>query len=296
MKKQVITGHVFSSKKREGGTLVNIPSVIKKGEKSVKTVNDKGQSVLLVTGKGGEISINLTEISKNLEVLKGKSSTFLKNLASEDRQIHDHIVAVRNHLVGTGAISHLDDVIREVFKDVQVLMPGTVGAYYVGCSRDTNFSGTPGCAATCAGSFGPEEGTMGWEACKNICFLYDGNGTFHFLNEVSDHTNAFIFIQDTLPFNGFSEEEVNKLRSHGICKVKIVTYKDGSNYVDKSKDFVSLDTYLIKANTETRATPIQKREVATSNESSGGGLFLLIVLILIFIALIWYFTKKQRKP
>ena len=267
--------------------------------KTTKTTNERGQSILLVQGEDGQIRINLTDIHKNLEHLKLKAFAFVKTLDADDRRILEHITAVRNNLLGTGLVSHIDDIIRDVFKDIgsaSNILPGTVVAHLNGCNLNTDFNGLPSCSAICAGSFNPEDGTMGWEPCRHPCFLYDGQN-LDLLNEVTNNDNAYIFMAYHLPFSGFTDDMINKLKVHGVRKAKIVTYKDGGQYLDKDKDFVNLEDLPILGN-KNKGVDLNKKQVRQTPQETNSTiswviLGIVIAVFIVILILVWWFYRGK---
>jgi hypothetical protein len=261
------------------------PVFLTKGVESTRRRGDNGEDILQLTEGDTKITIDMTDIEKRLLQLREHVDEFIIDLSDDNRANHDYIRTARRAL-GVTAVSHIDEIITRIFKDVTVVMPGTVGAYYIGCFIDsTSFTGTVGCSAHCAGSISPSENTMGWEACKYTCFIYTPQN-FISLNETSDITQSYIFIRDTIDFKGFTDGEIKNLKNFGVQKAKLVKYVNSAKYTDMTSGFVDLEN-LPHVKVEKPVT----REIPSSSSSSYS--MFIILLLIIVLAFLWLGMRRK---
>src|SRR5207253_1295542 len=127
----------------------------------------------------------------------------------------------------TQSFNHVHEIIQDVFKDVENVTPGTVGAYFGGCLSKTDFKGNPSCSAACAGSVPFELGTQGWEFCDKLTILYNsesGVSSLTTTNNPQDKREAYVFVSNNKDFDGFTQADIQQMKSYGIEKAKIVKY------------------------------------------------------------------------
>lgn len=120
--------------------------------------------------------------------------------------------------------------IKDIYGNVKHPIPGTVGAFFVGCIHDSKFMVPLECNPTCGAGFD----------CSDTVLVY--NGEFKTLNNKTT-TNAYIFIKDD-NFKRFDHYDIRMLKEAGIQSyILIFSNEDGSykkvskkKYINHEKD------------------------------------------------------------
>lgn len=248
--------------------------------------------MIIIKGPNGSqgYGVNLNLLKSKLKDLKEKSDVRIDDLTGQDLEDFRYIVDLANVLYQSGGYGCMYKVINKIFATVHDTVPGTVGAYFVGChTKNASFKGKHGCSATCAGSFKPPSGGE-FKPCEHLVVLIDhSTGEFKQLNDPDDKSKAFIHVIGAKNFN-LSKEQTSKLRSWGVRKVKVYSYDlDTSQYSELTRGFVNIcgDGHGDNNN--------GSNGDSTNNDDNGSNgntmafiFFILIILIVVFIAwMVW---------
>jgi hypothetical protein len=202
---------------------------------------------------------------------------------------------------------HIQEEIRKHYDPKRQMSNTSVGALFHGYLVPVTIN-DPGlnkvCTPLCAGSLSPD----GFETkCKEHVFYAKMNaeGFYNFYSynkESSTNPNAIIFLPESPKFNGFTQEEIVKLKESNVRKCKV--YTASSNpivYNPLYNDFVDVDT-LATLDQQDReiinSLTIDQNGLLVGNGSNNGssskwGWFLLVVIIII-ILLFGFLACKRR--
>lgn len=241
----------------------------RKGKKNFDLSSSDFSEIGEYIPKSDTLQRELDHLADNADkfIIKCPTSTLIK--------FHNIVKRVQESY-GKQDYKDLYDKIQTSFSKVTKITPGTIGAYFKGCSYSSNGESVvnPACTAACAGSVPLPKGTPGWKLCDTLCLIYDGKNSFNILNDVDSSKEAVVYIPENIKFNGFSKDNINALKSRGIEKAKISQYSDdGMSYKYITPDFTDLD----KFNTD---VPNGNKNVVNTNVLIGVAVVLGIVLLI----------------
>lgn len=254
----------------------------------VKIVDD--DTMILLGGEGEEnAEINIGGARKIVRELRDKyaevpTKDLTKDMKKKFKKVHELLSMLRD----TPAYEYLHKMVVEEFhcKNDHHYRIGTVGAYFCECQAHSDFPGNKSCSLGCLLGMHPEGGCDGYYPCEYTCLIYNGDETFGVLNIAKDVNQAYVFVNHTFHFMGFTLNEVKSLRNMGVKEVKVVKHSEGLSYQEVSVDFVPVDK-LCLVRTSSNGTK--------SSELSYATILLIIIVIIVIIALIyggWYYYKN----
>jgi len=240
-------------------------------------------------GANRKFSISLKTFEDSLNRIKKYHSTPTGELSGKDLGDFNDI----RHIVSLGISAGAGDVIYEpinrVFGDVTHLVPGTVGAYLMGCRHHTDHKGNSACSAVCAGSI--QLTVQGFSPCDILAVLYDRDKGFSRLNNPSSNTDAIIYYPESIGASHHSRQEIEQLMSYGVKRVKQMTYdSSGTHYKETTPDFIDIG-HIVKRDI-VPPTPVPVAPSGSSS-SSGGTIAIVVIIILIILLLIYLASKKK---
>lgn len=259
--------------------------------------------MIIIKGSNGNNghSVNLTQLKKILKGLREKANVKTEDLTGEDANNFRYVVDLANVLYQSGGYLCVYKAINEIFAGVHKPLPGTVGAYFVGChTQNMTFGGKNGCSAVCAGAFKPPAGHGDFKPCEHLVILIDTKtGEFKQLNDPEDKSKAFIHVVGSKNFS-LSPAQNNKLRSLGVKKVKIYAYDmDSSQYTALTNGFID----ICQGNKDNGNGKNRRNGGRGGNGGGNGGgnadeegnagaywflFFVILIIIIIFIVwLVW---------
>lgn len=211
-----------------------LPSLI---DTSLFIESSKGQyekisdQVYLIRDKDGKnCQLNRNDLVYSLKELHKYSHVFIDKLSVKQKELLDSITEAARILHNTKVLNDLvlDDV-KKVFSDIKHPIPGTVGAFFVGCFNEDKFKGPLGCNPRCAASFISCDKEQ--LACEdNIYILKD----YQFIklnkkehNQPSEH--VYIYIDDS-DFEQFYQSNINTLKRGGVKKVTLIYSNEDGTY------------------------------------------------------------------
>lgn len=217
----------------------NNHKTLTKGNNYHRTVSRDGRDTIII--KGGtsdtpnglqDYTIDLDEVRKTLRNLKENHAVFISSLGGD---LHERFMNIRDLIdimKTSGAYKFIDEIINEVFADVKSVTPGTIGSYLIGCNIANDFKGEAGCSATCVGSVQNTD-IPGVSECKKLALLYDNDKTFTAINNPEFKEDALVYVNSKEVFKGFSRDDIKRLQSFGVKRIKVVKYSDdGSKYTE----------------------------------------------------------------
>jgi hypothetical protein len=256
-----------------------------KGNKDVTFELKKGyDNVYIIKTSDTKWEFNRNDLLEALKSLKKHYYTSIKTLGEEQQESFGKVMAALDMLHKTGKLYELiHNDIQHIFADVKIVIPGTVAAYFIGCSSNDNFSGPMGCNPKCAASLAPGGKDPSNYTCGDLVLMYENDRTFSSLNQkMSPH--CYIYIGD-FRFKGFSRENIQQLTDANISSVTLIYGKEDGTYGDVIS---SMPVNQLPLVTDTSTD-------ATSDDNGAWILFVVIIAIIILILLLILYQSYNRR-
>jgi hypothetical protein len=173
-----------------------------------------------------------------------------------------------------------------IFADVLKVIPGTVAAFFIGCSRVKDFPGPVGCNPNCVSAM-PHKKSSSRHSCDNLVLIYT-NGSFNSLNDVKS-SHVYIYIANP-EFRGFTATNIQQLRDYEIKTANLIfELGEGSQRTEKNVAIDDLPTDNRPATL--KAAPAAKKksgvgQSGSTNNNAGIIVFVIIILLIIGILLL----------
>lgn len=258
--------------------------------------------------------INITEMRAKLQEFRKYADVKIENLPPDVKVALENFSELISALSETAFYSQMIDIIEDVFRDVTIVKPMTVGEYFRGCFVSNSFNGPIACSTTCAGMISPPQGIKGWAFCEQNVIRYDGN-KLEFQYQVAGCNKAIVHVVDDNQ-RGFTQQHIQQLMDSGIQYVTLYLVAEDGKYVEQMNTQPVGRLPLRTVTPPTNDTGIAPTGVlpafdgsasvtpaGVSNDggsgSSGGGiglgwLFLLIIIIIIIGVVIWLASRRQE--
>jgi hypothetical protein len=221
---------------------------------------------------------------ESLKSMKKYSYTPVKSLDEEPKETFGKIMIALEMLYRTGKLYELiHNDIQQIFADVKIVIPGTVAAYFIGCSSNDNFSGPIGCNPKCAAALAPGGKNHSDYTCEDIVLMYEHDNTFSSLNKkISPH--SYIYIGNP-KFKGFTEENIKQLTDANISSATLIYGKEDGTYGE------------IISSMPVSQLPLESSTDSTSATTSDAGWIVLVIIIaiIILILLIILYQSYNRR-
>jgi len=251
-----------------------------KGNKDVTFELKKGHDNIYIikTADNRRLEFNRNSFLDTLKDLKKYSHNPIKILNDEQKDSFNKIMNSIEGLQKTGKLYELiRNDINSIFDDVKIVIPGTVSAYFIGCSANGNFPGPMGCDPRCAASLAPGGKDPAEYTCDDLVLMYENDKTFSSLNrKMSTHT--YIHIGDA-DFKGFTEDNVKQLEEAHITSATLIYAKADGTYGDIISSIPISKLPVITQNQNDTNNN-------TSNDNGAWILFIIIIAIVIILLLI----------
>ena len=240
---------------------------------------------IITTSDNRKLEFDRSSLLDTLKDLKKYSNTPIKLLEDDQKASFASVMSAIGMLYKVGKmyeIVHND--IQSVFDDIKVVIPGTVAAYFIGCSSNDNFFGPMGCNPKCAASLAPGGKDPSDYKCDNLVLLYENDGTFSALNQqISQHT--YIHIGD-FNFKGFTVDNIKKLTDANISSATLIYGKADGTY---GEPINSMPVDKLPLISETQ----QAQTTSSTNDSGAWALFIIIAIIIIILLIILYLSYSR---
>jgi hypothetical protein len=249
----------------------------------------------------GHKKITQVDIGKFDELckkFKDKKDMKIKKLIGSDKEDFNLMVSYVHLLYGTSYYSHLFERVKKYFKNVNSILPGTVGSYFAGCLIQNENKAVPvqGCAISCAGSMPLPKDEEGWSFCDKAVILAEKeNDSYNFsivkpANTEEEMDPAYLFIESNSidEFQGFSNSEKDQILAFGCKKVKLIGYNKNLNYseiYDEPKPIRDIKHRNQKESSK-------QKEVDDDNSIL---VFLLLILFLFLLFVLCFLSYKMYK-
>lgn len=159
--------------------------------------------------------------------------------------------------------------IQRIYSHIKNPLPGTVGAFFIGCFNNDNFNGPLGCNPRCAASLLKCDG-VNFE-CGDTILIFSKH-EFTCINKKST-SHAYIYIEDE-KFTKFSNHELNQLNQTGVKSVTMIYGNADGTYREITNEII-LD------------------HVNGDESSSSVWLILLIFIIILLLIALFYFYGQH---
>lgn len=178
------------------------------------------------------------------------------------------------------------EIVHSVFGDVAPIVPGSVAAFFVGCSLSTSKSGSSvGCQDGCAGNL-PTPGYTIDDFCDSHVGLHSGTSLDLSYSPTEQVDSILIYHNSLNP--SLTREEVSRLKKMGITTALLI-YTGGP--VRHTSKPVSINSLLSK-----QTSSSNKKRIANSivhhkekkEEDYGWGWIIAAVILLLIIIVIVY--------
>ena len=213
----------------------------------------------MITTKGGkkkkELKIKVAELNSLVEDLRYNSDKKINRITGEIKVKFGQLKHLVTLLYDTNSYNILVDMVNKHFKDLETIIPGTIGAYCIGCERGSE------CSPICAGSMPMDNNG---ENCKDTVILAEyNNGRYDFTllktrtetestestesskssseyrtdgferGSKSDkrHNSGYVFVPHTTldDFAGFTKREKRMLEKLGVDHVNLYGYNENGD-------------------------------------------------------------------
>lgn len=226
------------------------------------------ENVFLIRGHDGETcELHRNDLIYSLKQLHKYSHVFIDKLKDEQTKLFDGITEATRILHNNKVLNELVlKDIKKIFGDIEHPVPGTVGAFFVGCFNKDKFKGPLGCNPRCAASFITCDKEQ-LECSDNIYIFKDGqfiklNKKNH--NQPTEH--VYIYIDDH-QFTDFSHGQLSILRRGGVKSITTIYSNEDGSY----KNIIYNKSI---------------EHIKVTQDSSNVGWILLIIFIILLILLI----------
>jgi hypothetical protein len=176
--------------------------------------------------------------------------------------------------------------IHEIFSDIKSVIPGTIGAYFIGCTVPSNFNGPSVCDPRCVSSLPPGEKNLGYGECDDLVLIYSEGG-FNSLNEKRS-PRVYIYIGD-INFTGFTPDNIEQLKEAEIEKAILIYGGIDGSYREVTNEIGLADL--------PRSTPAVQSSSSSSSSSNNNGAaiglaVIIIVIIIILLIVLWQSNNR----
>lgn len=239
------------------------------------------------------------------------SAMKIEKLPSNIREKFDSMVTYVIALYNTTSYKRFYTIVSDMFKKVKNVKPGTVGAYFVGCSTKVHGLPNMNCSLLSAGSMPLPKGTKGWKFCDQTVIkaeCHDGKFTFATLHNGKDDQHSFVYVDflSLASFPGFSTQEKIVLSNNGNGKIFLYGVKsEGKNYIPLTEG----PTPLGNIKTRDKNTSCNKNQTKnvkkklnnkSNNNNNENNTFLMIICFIIIIFIIYIvirlFSRGRTNP
>ena len=231
------------------------------------TVNDEKD---LVKPKGDN---SLASILPYLNNLHGNAHHSIDSLSPDLKKQYEAVTSFVCSAHGTSDYKAFMNHVKDGFSHISSPVPGTVGAYFVGCLIPNSLDPLRRCGLLCSQALPREDE----KSCMYSVYLLakDDNGVWALtkISSSDSDENILLYYDANDTFPGLTTSQVQYLKSQGVQNVNVINY-EGINYTESS--FVPLD------------------EIQTIPDSSSSAFdtdVLVLIIIIIIIILLFLFLS-----
>lgn len=166
--------------------------------------------------------------------------------------------------------SHYDkvlEIIKKHFGDSSTVKIGTVGHFFFGCFKSTDYKGPVHCSANCAGNVVPPQGP-GFETCSDNVYYLNANGQLD-LRISSDSKKAIVHVLKP-SYTGLTRGQVADLRRRNIEVVDINIVSSDFKHTVVSEN-IPLSEIDIQEESQSASCASANYSQSVSNDKSSSG-------------------------
>lgn len=263
-----------------------------KGTKDTTYELKKGHdNIYIIKTDNKKLEFDRNSFVGTLKDLKKYSHNPIRTLDEEQGDSFGKIMNAIEMLNKTGKLYELiNNDILSIYDDIKIVIPGTIAAYFIGCSSNDGFPGPVGCNPRCAAALAPGGKDPSEYTCNDIVLIYETDKTFSSLNQkISQH--AYIFIRDP-NFKGFTEDNIKQLTDAGITSATLIYGREDGTYENIVGPIPTNKLPL-----ESQSQNQNQNATTNSNDNAAWILFIIIISIIIILLFIFlYQSYANRVP
>lgn len=237
-----------------------------------------------------------------LKYFSKNRNKFIKDLTKEEQSKFNQITNLISYTYETENYYQVNSLIKSIFSDLDNVIPGTIGAYFLGCLSQSPLTVNSNPSKTSCSNLKVDNievhsnNNKNWDLCNQTVFWYKDDDLL-ILNKIKDSTKTLLFTNysNYNMFPGLSENQRKILSDHNVREIMIVG-------CIKEKEYVELTSWIYLENVKSKVTfnplisQIPLTENNTHNYDVNTGLFILITtVILVIILLLWKIFNKKSK-
>lgn len=227
--------------------------------------------IYLVHTKDKTYELHRKRLIKTLKELHQYANLQISQLNDDQTELLSSTIEITRILYNTNALKDLVlKDIREIYGHIKNPVPGTVGAFFIGCFNNDDFDGPIGCNPRCAASMLKCSDNITFE-CGDMILIYS-NHQFKPLNEKVT-THAYIYIDDD-KFVKFSHHELGQLNKSGVKSVTMIYGNPDGSYREITNEII-LDYGCL------------------DDSSNIGWIVLIIILVILLLLGLFYFYGQD---
>lgn len=263
-----------------------------KGKDDITYHHEGGaDDIFTIKNSEGTFKLSRKDLRQALEDLKTQSNIPVKQLAPSYAELLESIFEALKFLYSSKELyGMIHSDIKDIFKDVKKAIPGTVAAFFIGCSVDKDFPGPMGCDPRCAASIPPGESVPGYSDCDDLVLAYI-NSMFSSINGKKS-AHAYIYIGDT-NFNGFPVEHIEQLKKEKIEKATLIfAHTDSDKSYKEISSPINIDK-LPQKQEQIKETNLTQTNDVSCDSSAGIAIVVIIVIVIIVLLILLYQSTRQ---
>lgn len=256
----------------------NTDEIKYKGEKEQKNlqiyekISNDEDIYLIKTDNGHSYKLYRKHLLDTLKELHKFSHLQTSKLNEEQNSLLSSTIEATRILYNTKALKDL------VLKDIQDIfhiknpIPGTIGAFFVGCLNNDDFTGPIGCNPRCAASLLNCDEHFN---CSDTILILTENEFKSLNNKHTSH--AYIYIEDS-EFKDFKSYQISQLKDAGIQSITIIYSNEDGSYKEITNE-LHIDTFDCDNN---------------SNIQAGWIVIIILIIILILFFLLYFYENNYN--
>jgi len=225
--------------------------------------------IYLVHTKDRSYELHRKRLIKTLKDLHQYAHLSISQLDVQQTELLASTIETTRVLYNTNALKDLVlKDIQEIYGHIKNPIPGTVGAFFIGCFNNDDFKGPLGCNPRCAASILKCDGVT--FECGDTILIYSKNQFKPLNNKVTTH--AYIYIDDD-KFVKFNKYQLGLLNKSGIKSVTMIYGNPDGSYREITNE-IQLDYH------------------ECDNNNIGWIVLIIILALLIILGLIYFYQDS----
>jgi hypothetical protein len=240
------------------------------------------------------VDVPVSELEKSIDLLAKNPNVQIQSLNKNDPlyKAFETVKLSVSLLYDTKQFVIIQDILSK-YKSPSQISPGTIGAFLFGCQQD-NYGDLKErfCSILCIGSIPPSKTKYPMMCCSSQIWSHDNTKLVKVSDAKNGTTKAIIY--PDFPFLGFTQKELNELKTSGIKKVTLMDTTNNKHVI--TLDSVDVDKLPKKdSNGPVGINMGQGTGSARDVIITSGSLIWIVLLIIAIIALIaWLWIKSSK--